>query len=237
MILLKTPFEEKEPDAFDRPSFLADQIASFNEALVGQVPAEVLTTYGREIEALVSSGISASSLHEGAQAPDFSLPNIDRKIITLSALLSEGPVVLTFYRGAWCPYCNLQLRSYQTILPKIRQLGATLVAVSPQIPDKSVFTAEEKGLTFPVLSDAGNQVARRYGLVFPLSQKLRTVNENLPAYNGDDSWELPMPGTFVIASGGNVRLAFVNADWTKRLEPATILDTLRQLAKKQGSAP
>jgi peroxiredoxin len=147
-------------------------------------------------------------------------------------LLKQGPVVLTFYRGDWCPYCNLQLRAYQAILPRIRELGANLVAISPQTPDNSLSTAEKKGLTFPVLSDGGNAVARRYGLVFSLSETLRTTGANLPSFNGDDSWDLPMPGTFVIAPDGTVRLAFVDADWTRRLEPAAILDALQRLTNQ-----
>ena len=209
---------------------LADKIAALNEDLAGQLPAEVLATFGREIEALARSGIAASGLREGTLAPDFTLPDVHGRAVTLSALLGQGPVVLTFYRGEWCPYCNLQLRAYETILPQIRELGVSLVAVSPQTPDQSLTTTEQKGLTFPVLSDAGNEVARRYGLVFSLSETLRAGSADLPAYNGDDSWELPMPGTFVIAPDGTVQLAFVDADWTRRLEPAAILDALRQLA-------
>jgi peroxiredoxin len=214
------------------PTTLADQIAALNEALAGQVPADVLATFGGEIAALVRSGIAASSLHEGMLAPDFTLPDVDGQPVTLSALLTHGPVVLTFYRGEWCPCCNLQLRAYQAILPQIRELGVSLVAVSPQTADKSLTTAEQKGLTFPVLSDAGNEVAKRYGLIYALSQTLRAVSPDLPAYNGDDSWQLPMPGTFVIAPDGTVRLAFVDADWTRRLEPAVLLDALRGLANR-----
>ena len=209
---------------------LADKIAALNEDLAGQLPAEVLATFGREIEALARSGIAASGLREGTLAPDFTLPDVHGRAVTLSALLGQGPVVLTFYRGEWCPHCNLQLRAYEAILPQIRELGVSLVAVSPQTPDQSLTTTEQKGLTFPVLSDAGNEVARRYGLVFSLSETLRAGSADLPAYNGDDSWELPMPGTFVIAPDGTVQLAFVDADWTRRLEPAAILDALRQLA-------
>jgi peroxiredoxin len=218
----------------DQPTHttLADQIAALNEALASQAPAEVLATFDREIAALVRSGSAASGLHAGALAPDFTLPNVDGHPVTLSAVLRHGPVVLTFYRGEWCPYCNLQLRAYQAILPQIRELGGSLVAVSPQTPDNSLTTAEHKGLTFPVLSDPGNAVAARYGLVFSLSQTLRAVSADLPGYNGDDAWELPMPGTFVIAPDGTVRLAFVDADWTRRLEPAAILDALRVLANR-----
>jgi len=208
---------------------LADQIASLNDDLGRQVPAEVLATFGHEIEALARSRIAGSGLREGTRAPDFTLPDVHGRAVTLSALLGQGPVVLTFYRGEWCPYCNLQLRAFEAILSQIQELGANLVAVSPQTPDHSLTTAEQKGLTFHVLSDAGNDVARRYGLVYSLSQTLRAVSPGLPAYNGDESWTLPMPGTFVIAPDGTVRLAFVEADWTRRLEPAALLDALRAL--------
>src|SRR5438270_7257702 len=211
---------------------LAHQIAALNEELTGTAPAQVLATFGREIAALVRSGIAASGLYEGTPAPDFTLPNVDGRPVTLSALLRQGPVVLTFYRGEWCPYCNRQLRAYETILPQIRELGVSLVAASPQTPDQSLTTTEQKGLTFPVLSDAGNEFARRYGLVYSLSQTLRAVSPDLPAYNGDESWELPMPGTFVIAPDGTLRLAFVEADWTRRLEPAALLDALRALTNR-----
>jgi len=208
---------------------LADQIAAYRSELAKREPAERLALLDAEAATLVRSGIADSGLREGTLAPDFTLPDVDGRPITLSALLAQGPVVLTFYRGAWCPYCNLQLRAYQAILPEIRALGATLVAVSPQTPDNSLSTAEKNGLTFPVLTDAGNQVARRYGLVYAVSARLRAASAHLPTYNGDESWELPMPGTFVIAPDGMVRLAFVDADRIKRLEPAAILDTLRLL--------
>ncbi len=212
------------------PTSLTDQITAFQSDLAGKAPEEVLALYRREADALVRSGIASSGLKEGAPAPDFTLPNFDGQSITLSTLLKHGPVALTFYRGDWCPYCNLQLRAYQAILPRIQELGASLVAVSPQTPDNSLSTAEKKGLTFPVLSDLGNVVARQYGLVFSLSQALRASGPPLPTFNGDESWELPMPGSFVIASAGTIHLAFVDADWTKRLEPAAILDALRRIA-------
>jgi len=154
-------------------------------------------------------------------------------VVRLADLLERGPVVLTFYRGAWCPYCNLTLRAYQAALPAITALGATLVAVSPQTPDNSLTTVEKKELTFPVLSDAANVVARQYGLVVSLSEDVRplytAIGSALPAYNGDQSWELPMAGTFVIARDGTARLAFVDPDYTHRLEPAEIVAALRDL--------
>jgi peroxiredoxin len=115
-------------------------------------------------------------------------------------LLDRGPVVLTFYRGCWCPFCDLQLRAYQSVLPKIRALGAELVAISPQTADYALSDVEKKELTFPVLHDAGNRVARGYGVVYTLSEALMQLQigfgNPIPKFNGDDSWELPVPGTY-----------------------------------------
>jgi peroxiredoxin len=142
-------------------------------------------------------------------------------------------VVLSFYRGSWCPFCDLQLRAYQEVLPDIRRLGAELVAISPQLPDHALVDISEKGLTFPVLTDAHNAVARKYGLVFALSDAMKGLQEifanPLPRFNGDDSWELPMPGTFVIGHDGVVKLAHVDPNYMRRLEPAAILEALEAL--------
>ena len=212
---------------------LTGQIDAFQQALAGQVPAAIMAQFAGETARVARSGIAAHALAVGAQAPTFSLPAATGNVVRLADLLERGPVVLTFYRGEWCPYCNLTLRAYQAALPAITALGATLVAVSPQTPDNSLTTVEKKELTFPVLSDAGNAVARAYGLVFSLSEDVRplytAIGSALPAYNGDQSWELPMAGTFVIARGGTARLAFVDPDYTHRLEPAEIVAALRDL--------
>jgi peroxiredoxin len=180
---------------------------------------------------LAESGIAKRALKVGAKAPDFSLPDPRGGAVTLSTLMQKGPIVLTFYRGGWCPFCDLQLRAYQKVLPGIRRLGAELVAISPQTADYALSDVEKKGLTFPVLTDAGNRVARQYGLVFAMSDVLRRLQEAfgnpIPKFNGDDTWELPMPGTFVLDRGGVMRLAHVDPDYTRRLEPVAILDALR----------
>jgi peroxiredoxin len=125
------------------------------------------------------------------------------------------------------------LQAYQQVLPDIRSLGASMVAISPQTPDSTLATVEKDKLEFEVLSDVGNQVARRYGLVFRVGEAVRSTMKNfgidLASYNGDDSWELPVPGTFVVARDGTIRLAYVDADYTKRLEPAEILARLRTI--------
>ncbi len=178
------------------------------------------------------------SVQVGEQAPDFTLPDALGQPVTLSARLLEGPVVVAFYRGEWCPYCNVQLRAYQRMLPQIQELGASLVAISPQTADHTLSLVEKQQLAFPVLSDRGNTVARRYRLVFSVPDTTRLIYQqqfgiNLLAFNGDDSWELPIPGTFLVDQQGKVRLAFVDVDYMHRLEPSALLAGLRELAGHQ----
>jgi peroxiredoxin len=210
---------------------LKDTIAGFMTTMAKHAPPEVIATLGAEMKTLADSGIAARSLQVGAKAPDFSLPDSKGQVVALSTLLARGPAVVTFYRGGWCPFCDLQLRAYQGVLSEIRDLGAELVAISPQTPDYALSDIEKKQLTFPVLTDAHNRVARTYGLVFALSDALKALQTGfgnpIPKFNGDDSWELPMPGTFVLDRRGIVRLSHVDPDYMKRLEPAAILDALR----------
>ena len=210
---------------------LQQQIETLLAQLAEQLPAEVLAELSKSITTLVQTGIAQQSVKVGERAPDFTLPDAFGKPVALSDLLKHGPVVLTFYRGEWCPFCNLTLRAYQRILPQIRASGASLVAVSPQTPDHSLSTVEKKELTFIVLSDLGNKVARAYRIVFTLEESIRplytSIGSDLPGFNGDPSWELPMPATFLLAQDGTVRLAFVDEDFTHRLEPVTLLDGLR----------
>ncbi|GHO98053.1 alkyl hydroperoxide reductase [Reticulibacter mediterranei] len=202
-----------------------------------RIPAEIFQQLTSPILQLVQAGASEQALKEGEQAPDFtlpgSLPDTAGNAVKLSELLKQGPVIVTFYRGAWCPYCNLTLRAYQQALPQLQALGASLVAISPQTPDNSLTMQEKNELTFAVLSDVGNQVSRKFGLVFSLDEAVRAVHRqmgtNLPAFNGDESWELPMPGTFLIDQSGTVRLAFVDPNFTHRLDPSLIIARLQEL--------
>jgi peroxiredoxin len=210
---------------------LKSSIDTFMQGVAKHAPPEVLTGLGVEIKKLAESGIARQALQVGAEAPDFTLPDAHGKPVSLSALRARGPVVVTFYRGSWCPFCDLQLRAYQGALGAIRDLGAELVAISPQTPDYARSDVEKKELTFPVLTDEGNRVAREFKLVFTLSDTLRTLQTHfgsvLPKFNGDDSWELPMPGTFVIDRHGVVWFASVDPNWMVRVEPAAILAALR----------
>jgi peroxiredoxin len=209
---------------------LQDSIDTFMKGVASHAPPEVLSGLGAEIKKLAESGIAGQALQVGARAPDFTLPNAHGELTTLPAFLAKGPAVVTFYRGGWCPFCDLQLRAYQSVLSAIHDLGAELIAISPQTTDYALSDVEKKQLTFPVLTDKGNRVAREFKLVFALSDALRTLQTHfgsvLPKFNGDESWELPMPGTFVLDRHGIVRFASVDPNWMVRVEPAVILEAL-----------
>src|SRR5713226_1714148 len=212
---------------------LQQQIDEFIAEGASWLPTNLLQDLLSPIGQLMNSGAAEHALKEGAQAPDFALPDARGNAVRLSHLLAQGPVVMTFYRGQWCPYCHLALRAYQQALPQMQALGASLLAISPQTPDHSLSTVEKDELTFAVLSDVGNQVARQFGLVFTIDEVVRgahkQVGANLPEFNGNDSWELPMAGTFLVDQSGAVRLAFVNPDFTRRLDPSVIIARLKEL--------
>ncbi len=179
-------------------------------------------------QALRDSGILERALGPGQAVPRFSLPNAAGRTVSVEVLLAQGPLVISFYRGAWCAYCNLELRALQQALPQFEELGAGLVAISPQLPDKSLSQAEEHDLEFEILSDVGNRVARSFGLVFTLAEALRPLyaHHDLAGHNGDDSLELPLPATYVVDSNGTILASFVDADYQKRMDPEDILRAL-----------
>jgi peroxiredoxin len=148
-------------------------------------------------------------------------------------LLAQGPLIISFYRGVWCPYCNMELQALQEALPEFRALGARLIAISPQNAVNSRKSVRNNGLDFPILSDPGNETAAAFGLRFSLPDYLvalyKSLRNELPAFNGDASWTLPMPGRFVIGQDGRIRYAEVNPDYTHRPEPTDMLPALRSL--------
>lgn len=212
---------------------LQQQLDAFKAEFAQRAPAGRAELYEAKLDELRASFALRDAIGVGDRAPDFELPDAKAQPVSLSGLLQEGPAVVTFYRGGWCPYCNMQLRAYQAIVPEMSALGARLVAISPQRPDGSLSTAETNALTFDVLSDAGNEVARRFGLVWSLPEELRAAMRSngkaLPDINGDDSWELPVPATYVVARDGRVALAAIDVDYRKRLEPEVILAALGTL--------
>ena len=218
-------------------SAFQQELAATAQHLATVLPADAARTIDQGIATVAASGQAQRVLQAGQAAPDFTLPNADGQPVHLRELLAQGPVVLTFYRGNWCPYCNVQLRAYQQALPELAQYGATLVAVSPQSPDHTSLTVSEKALAFPVLSDAGNAVARQYGLAYSVGGEvattLRGVGIDLAAYNGTADDELPLTATFVIAPDGRIAWAWVDANFKHRAEPAAIVAALQQLPAAQ----
>jgi peroxiredoxin len=209
---------------------LNEQLDSLTAKLRAMVPAERLAVVDRFAEELVKSGLADRALKIGDLAPAFELPDGDGMLWRSEDLLRSGPLVIVFYRGRWCAYCNAQLSALQEIHSQIADAGASLVAISPQTQKHSYMTRDMHKLRFPVLSDQGNQVAKKFGLVYRLSPELQAMYESimtkLPGYNGDQSWELPLSATYVVQPDGNISYAHEDADWRQRPEPGGILKML-----------
>jgi peroxiredoxin len=212
---------------------LKEELDARRAQFMATAPPDRIAAYQRGVDALAASGLAAGAVKVDELAPDFTLPNAHGARVTLSRLLYSGPVVLVFYRGGWCPYCNLQLRAYQRMLPEIRALGASLVAVSPETPDDSLSTVEKNELGFEVLSDAQGDAGRAYRLMFDFSQDLKqaylAAGNDLSKRNADGQWHLPIPATYVIGQDGRVKLAFVDSEYRNRLEPGEVTAALRKL--------
>jgi len=214
---------------------LTTELDVLREGTTSKMPSEALGVIKHSIEDLSRAGIVARSLKVGDIVSDFELPNAVGKKVRLKTLLNDGPVVATFYRGGWCPFCSAELQAYENVFEEIKKLGATVMAISPQTPDNSLTTAEKQNLTFEVLSDVSNDVARQFGIVYHVQDELQALYADLgldlPALNGDSSFDLPVPATYVIDQVGMVRLAFVDPDYTRRLDPSDVLSVLRSLRR------
>jgi peroxiredoxin len=212
----------------------SDQLNS----LTADVFAKASTDYGSALEAMrkviQDSVILGSAPRAGQVFPLFSLPDANGAIVSASKLLKRGPLVVAFYRGGWCPFCNLELNALQLALPEINAQGGSLVAISPQTPERSAETARLSRLSFHLLTDRGNLFARELGLVYRLPAVMQTDYQKkgllLPAINGDDSWELPIPATYLIGQDGVIVDAFLDADFYHRKDPQELVEELRKLA-------
>ena len=211
---------------------LQANLKAITEGVRQQAPAEVFAAIEAANAKLEISGIAGRALKAGDRIPDFDLTDATGKVVRSADLLAAGPLVISFYRGAWCPYCSLELKTLQQNLSEFRARGATLVAISPQTPDESLTTKQKNELAFPVLSDAGSKVARKFGLVFTLDETLKPIFKafgiDLLAHNGVDTWELPIPATYVVAKSGKIVSACVDVDYRNRAEPAEILKWLEK---------
>jgi len=220
------------------PSLMAETLQEKLDARSGEaarkIDPEVRAEFAKGIEAVRQSGIVEKALKVGDKAPDFTLRNATGQEVTLSTLLQDGPVVLTWYRGGWCPYCNIALAAMQERLPEFRKHGAQLVALTPELPDKSLDTKKKNELGFEVLTDLNHGVARNYGIVFELTPEVRELYRrffDLNEFNGADAGDgtLPLAATYVIDRGGVIRWAFLDADYRKRAEPGDIVEFLGKM--------
>lgn len=212
-------------------SRLIDNIKQYQETFKQRVPKDLQEVMLKATENLKNEKLSKNALKLKDKAKSFTLKNAINKDVNLDELLKENEfVVLNFYRGAWCPYCNLELKAFEQINDKLIQNKAKLVAISPQTPDASLTTMQKNELSFEVLSDTNNKVAKEYGLVFSLAQELRPIYEkfgiDIVASNNENSFELPMPATYVINKNKEIIYAFIDEDYTSRSEPQEILDII-----------
>jgi peroxiredoxin len=220
--------EESSPDTDVRP--LREIFAERKELIAKYVPAETQAVHVRAVAELKQKRFAANILSVGARTPEFQLQDQDGKNISSSDLRGKGQLVLCFIRGRWCPFCDGQMEAMNLIPPEIEQAGATLAAISPQTVRQAFFMRNQHKLRFPLLSDGGNQVARQFGLTFRIRDEQKAIYQrafvNLPFVNGDESWELPIPATYVINRDGSVLYVSTNEDYTERPEPAEIVRLL-----------
>lgn len=212
------------------PGALQQRLEEINAQIPGPIAERVTAAIGEVEASNVAPGLSI-----GERAPDFVLPDANGRPVSLQERLAGGPVVLVFYRGEWCPYCNTYLRAIQRALPEITSRGASLIAISGQSPDHSLSITEKAELTFDVLSDVDQAVIRAYKVQFTVPADLQDVHLSafqidLRDHTADQSWRLPVPATFVIAGDGSVRSAYVSADYRTRMDPSDIIAALDELA-------
>ncbi|WP_439840746.1 peroxiredoxin-like family protein [Aeromonas veronii] len=213
---------------------LEQKIKEYDAIKRTKVPGDVLAVMEGVTEALRASGLGQGAFVTGDQFPDFALPDQHGVVRPLSHYLAEGPVVLNIYRGGWCPYCNLEMQALNIALPEFVKRGGTLLGLTPEMPTTAQDTLTANELAITVLSDEGNRVSASLGLVFELPEVLRPIYErfgiDIPASNGDDSFTLPVPATYILGQDRVARYHFVNVDYTQRAEPTQLIVELDRLA-------
>ena len=221
-------------DASASTTTLGAQLREYKQNFIQRVDPARVAVMETATAALRATGIEQQALNVGDLVPPLSMPDALGRTVDLHELWQQGPLVVVFYRGGWCPYCNLELRAWQHELDSLAQLGATLVAISPQTPDTSLSTAEKNELRFPVLSDSQLEAAKAFGVGFDMPAELvklySGIGHDLPVINGNGQWYLPIPATYVIGVEGRILFAHLDADYRERAEPAVVMACLRQTA-------
>jgi peroxiredoxin len=222
----------QESDSYSDVRSLREIFVERKEAAAKYVRPDVQAVHERTIAALKARALAVGALGVGARVPDFELSDHNGKLVSSSELPSKGRLVICFIRGRWCPFCVGQMEAMNYIAPKIAATGASLVAISPQTEKQAFFMRDQHQLTFPMLVDAHNDVARRFGLVYRVLDEqqglYRSTFVNLPFVNGDSSWELPIPATYIIDRDGTILFAAANEDYSERPEPREILSVLER---------
>jgi polyisoprenoid-binding protein YceI/peroxiredoxin len=221
-------------EGIPEPAPLAAKLADLKAKDTSPVPPEVTAALAKA-KAEILDQKDIEGLKVGDVAPDFSLPDAKGRTTTLSELLAKGPVVVVFYRGQWCPFCNLQLRALEDVLPQLKDLGASLVGVTPQKLDPA--DADAAALSFPLVCDLAGDTLRAYKLLYHLPEDLKKVfleryHIDLAQVNGEGRWDLPVTATYIIDSKGVIQAGMVDLDYTKRMEPAAIINALKALRGK-----
>jgi len=210
---------------------LKEQLEAMSAQAVKRIPPEALAVMRKAAEDLDAQGIGDHALGQGDRFPEIGLLDATGSPASIASLLAKRPLLINFYRGGWCPYCNLELKAYQDRLDEVRGLGAELVAISPEIPDKAAATSKKNALTYPVLTDPQNSLAEALGIVFDLPKELEALYEqfgnNLPEANGEKGWRLPIPATYVVGVDGRIVFAHVARDYRTRGEPADAFAALK----------
>ena len=214
---------------------LQDKLDAFKAHFETKVATpEVVEIFHRTMAELIATGQAERALKVGDVAPTFKLVNAEGELVSSGQMLEQGPLVVTFYRGVWCPYCNIDLQAIEESIEEIRALGAQLVAVSMQTPENSLKSQRQNKLSYPILTDAGGKTADAFGIRWRLQDELIDVhkgfNIDLAVINGEPSWTLPMPARYVIGRDGKIAYAEVSPDYTKRPDPSELLPVLRALA-------
>jgi peroxiredoxin len=213
---------------------LQDKLDAVKAKCLASTPPKVTLVRQRAVEGLAASGLAERAMHAGDQAPAFQLRDGYGGAFSSREVLRRGPIVLVFYRGRWCPYCNIDLRAIEAASHDIRSLSASLVVISQQTPDNSLETQRRNRLSFVSLVDAGGKIAHAFGLRWEVSDELRAVEEgcgiDLAAFNGDPSWTLTMPARYVVAPCGMIEYADISVDYTRRGDPSELIPILAHLA-------
>jgi peroxiredoxin len=224
--------EESSPETEIRP--LREIFAERKELISKYVPPQTQAVHAATIAALKQQRLAANILLVGAKIPEFNLQDHDNRTVSSSDLLANARLVLCFIRGRWCPFCVAQMEAMNLLLPEIAQASATLAAISPQTVQQSFFMRDQHKLRFPLLSDPGNKVAKQFGLAYRVPDEQKAIYQrafvNLPFVNGDGSWQLPIPATYIIDRDGTVLYASANEDYTERPEPEEIVRLLHTAA-------